>query len=165
MTNPIQTAQDRFSQGFSCSQSVFCAFASKFGLADETALKLASPFGGGVAHQGQVCGAVTGALMALGLARGSATVDKKDETYRMAEGFVRRFQERHETILCRELIGYDLRVPTESQAAREQGVFTTLCPAFVGSAVEIAVEILDEQAQVGSTGLEQDARQLHSNQN
>jgi C_GCAxxG_C_C family probable redox protein len=143
MTNPTQTAHDHFAQGFNCSQSVFAAYAAQLGIDDEAALKLASPFGGGVAHQGNVCGAVTGALMVLGLARGSATVDKKDETYRMAEEFIKRFQERHGTILCRELIGYDLRIPTESQAAREQGVFKTLCPAFVESAVVIVAEQID----------------------
>jgi C_GCAxxG_C_C family probable redox protein len=140
MTDPTLIAQERFAQGFSCSQSVFCAFASKLGIAEETALKLTSPFGGGVAHQGQVCGAVTGALLALGLARGSATLAEKDETYRIAEDFIRRFEERYGTLLCRELIGYDLRVPAEYQAAREQKVFKTLCPAFVGSAVEIVAE-------------------------
>ncbi len=144
MKNPTQTAQDRFSQGFSCSQSVFSAYAAQLGIDDETALKLASPFGGGVAYQGQVCGAVTGALMALGLARGSATVDQKDETYRMAEEFVKRFQERHDTILCRELIGHDISTPDGLENAREQKVFQTICPGLVREAAELVAEFLDE---------------------
>jgi C_GCAxxG_C_C family probable redox protein len=142
MTDPIQIARDRFAQGFSCSQSVFCAFAPNLGIADETALKLASPFGGGVAHQGQVCGAVTGALLALGLGRGSATVDKKDETYRLAEDFIKRFQERHGTIVCRELIGHDLSAPGGLQSAREQKVFKTICPGLVKDAAELVAEFL-----------------------
>jgi C_GCAxxG_C_C family probable redox protein len=142
MTDPTQTAQELFSQGFNCSQAVFCAFAPEFGIDEETALMLASPFGGGIAHQGQVCGAVSGALMALGLGRGSATVEQKDETYRMAEGFIQRFQERHDTLLCRELIGYDISTPEGLQSAREQGVFKMLCPTFVESAVRIATEML-----------------------
>jgi C_GCAxxG_C_C family probable redox protein len=142
MQKPIQTAKDRFAQGFNCSQSVLCAFASKVGIDEETALKLASPFGGGVAHQGDVCGAVSGALMALGLGRGSATVDKKDETYRLAEDFIRRFQERHGSILCRELIGHDISTPAGLQSAREQKVFKTICPGLVKDATEIAAEFL-----------------------
>jgi len=143
MTDPIQVANERFSQHYSCSQSVFSAFASRFGLTDEQALKLASPFGG-VAHQGYVCGAITGALMALGLARGSDTAETKDETYRMAEDFIRRFRERHDTILCRELIGVDISTPEGLQKAREQNVFATACPGFVKDAAELVAEFLDE---------------------
>lgn len=142
MTDPIQTAQDRFAQGFNCSQAVFSAYASQLGLDDETALKLASPFGGGVAHQGNVCGAVTGALMTLGLARGNAVTEMKDETYRLAEAFLQRFRERHGTVLCRELIGYDISTPTGLQAARNQRVFKTICPGLVEDATELVGEFL-----------------------
>jgi len=144
MTNPTQTAQDRFAQGFNCSQSVFSAYASIFGITDEAALKLASPFGGGVAHQGQVCGAVIGALMALGLGRGNATLEAKDETYRIAEKFIERFQERHGTILCRELIGHDISTLEGSQNARGQNVFKNICPGLVKDAAELVAEFLDE---------------------
>ena len=142
MQNPIQTAQDRFSQGFNCSQAVFSAYASQLGMDDETALKLASPFGGGVTHQGDVCGAVSGALMALGLGRGSASVDQKDETYHLAEDFIRRFQERHGSILCRELIGHDISTPVGLQSAREQRVFKTICPGLVKDAAGLVAEFL-----------------------
>jgi C_GCAxxG_C_C family probable redox protein len=144
MPDPIQTAQDRFAQGLNCSQAVFSAYAPLFGMEVETALKLASPFGGGVGRQGEVCGAVTGALLALGLARGTATAAEKDEAYRLAEDFLRRFRERHGTILCRELIGYDISSPEGLQDARERNVFVTRCPLFVQSAVEIiAAQIYD----------------------
>ncbi len=52
MTTPSETAASAFSQSFNCSQSVFSAFASQFGLERQTALKLASPFGGGFARRG-----------------------------------------------------------------------------------------------------------------
>ena len=144
MTNSVQTAQDRFAQGFNCSQAVFSAYATQLGIDDETALKLASPFGGGVARQGEVCGAVTGALMALSLGRGNATLENKEENYRLADEFIKRFQEQHGTILCRELIGYNLSKPEELQKAREQGVFVSACPGFVKDAAKLVEEILDE---------------------
>lgn len=142
MPDPIQTAKDRLTQGFNCSQAVFSAYASQLGIDDETALKLASPFGGGVAHQGDVCGAVSGALMALGLGRGSATVDKKDETYRLAEEFIRRFRECHGSILCRELIGHDISTLAGLKNAREQKVFNTICPGLVKDAAGLVAEFL-----------------------
>ena len=143
MADTIQTAQERFTQGFNCSQSVFSAFAPELGIPDEIALKLTSPFGGGVAHQGNVCGAVTGALLALGLQRGSSTVEKKDEIYRVAEEFIRRYKELHGTILCRELIGFDISKPDELRNAREQGVFKSTCPGLVKAAAELVGEFLE----------------------
>ena len=143
MADTIQTAQERFTQGFNCSQSVFSAFAPELGIPDEIALKLTSPFGGGVAHQGNVCGAVTGALLALGLQRGSSTVEKKDGTYRVAEEFIRRYKVLHGTILCRELIGFDISKPDELRNAREQGVFKSTCPGLVKAAAELVGEFLE----------------------
>ena len=144
MTNPVQTAQDRFAKGFNCSQAVFSAYTSDLGIDNEIALKLAAPFGGGVAHQGEVCGAVSGALMALGLGRGNATLENKDENYRLAEEFIKQFQERHGTILCRELIGHDLSTPEGLLKAREQQVFASACPGFVKDAAELVKEILSQ---------------------
>jgi len=144
MINPIQTAQNRFAQGFNCSQAVFSAYATQLGIDHETALKLASPFGGGVVRQGNVCGAVTGALMVLGLGRGNATLENKDNNYLVAEEFIKRFQEQHGTILCRELIGYDLSVPDELLQAREENVFVNACPGFVRDATKLVADFLEE---------------------
>lgn len=143
MTDPVTIAQERFAQEFNCSQSVFSAFASKFGIPDEIALKLASPFGGGTAHQGYVCGAVTGGLMVLGLGKGNATPETKDETYRLAKEYIRRFQELHGSILCRELTGYDISNPDEFQKARESRVFYDTCPGLVKDAAELVSEFLE----------------------
>ncbi len=120
LTDPIQSAIDRFARGFNCSQSVFSSFASPLGISDELALKLASPLGAGIARQGQVCGALTGALMVLGLQHGGVNPEDKEKTYQIAEEFVRKFKERHGSILCRELLGLDISTPAGMQAAREQ---------------------------------------------
>ncbi len=120
LTATVQTATDRFAQGFNCSQAVFSAFASQLGLSNETALKLSSPFGAGMARQGQVCGALAGALMVLGLRHGNVDPEGKENTYQIAEEFIRKFKERHGAILCRELIGYDISTSAGLQAAREK---------------------------------------------
>ena len=135
MATPAEIAGTVFSQNFNCSQSVFSAFATQFGLDTETALKLASPFGGGVARRGEICGAVTGALLALGLARGAKAPAGKEEIYRLSQEFMRLFEEKHGTLLCRDLIACDLSTPTGLQAAREKRVFTTIFPVLVQDAV------------------------------
>ena len=66
-------ALENFNQGLNCAQSVFCVFAQEGGLSREKALLVASCFGGGM-RCGEVCGAVTGALMAIGLNFGFISV-------------------------------------------------------------------------------------------
>ena len=144
MTDPIQTANDRFAQGLNCAQAVLSAFAAQFGISEETALRLASPFGGGIARRGQVCGALTGALMALGLHSGNSTPQGKEETYLISEEFVRAFQKRHGAILCRELIGYDVSTAEGLQAARAKKIFADICPAVVAGTTEMVEKFLEE---------------------
>ena len=141
LTDPIQTASDRFAQGFNCSQAVFSAFASSMGLTTETALKLSSPFGGGVARQGQICGALIGALMALGLQHGNVTPQGKEHTYQISEELVRKFKDCHGAILCRDLLGYDISTPAGMQAASEKNVFNTICPTVVKGTAKLLSEI------------------------
>lgn len=143
MDNPSDLATAHFAQGFNCAQAVLAAFAPALGLDETTALRIASPLGGGIARRGQVCGAVTGALMALGLARGASTPEGKEKTYRLAGEFLRRFEERHATLLCHDLIGCDMSTPQGLLQARQSGVFQSLCPRFVQSAAEIVREMLD----------------------
>jgi C_GCAxxG_C_C family probable redox protein len=110
---------------------------------EKTALKLASPFGGGIARRGEICGAVSGALLTLGLERGADTPAGKEEIYRLSQEFMRRFEEKYGTLLCRDLIGCDISTPAGYQAATEKRVFGTICPALVREAAEIIEALLD----------------------
>jgi C_GCAxxG_C_C family probable redox protein len=142
MATPAEIAVTIFSQNFNCSQSVFSAFAPQFVLDRVTALKLASPFGGGVARRGEICGAVTGALLALGLAHGAETPAGKEEIYRLSQEFMRLFEKKNKSVLCRDLIACDLNTPAGYQSATEKKVFTTICPVLVQDAVEIVQKLL-----------------------
>jgi C_GCAxxG_C_C family probable redox protein len=142
MIDPVETAVERFNGSYSCSQAVFSAFAPQFGLTEDIAIKISAPFGGGMARQGGVCGAVSGALMVIGLARGSTDPKDKRLVYRLGEEFLQRFEAGHSTLLCRDLIGFDLSDSGQAQAAQNQEVSTRLCPAFVRSAAEILAELL-----------------------
>jgi C_GCAxxG_C_C family probable redox protein len=124
---------------------VFTAFASEFGLSDEMALRIAAPFGGGMARTGKTCGAVTGGLMGLGLKYGFTAPDGKDAMYEIAQEFMRHFEERHGSLACRELIGFDISTPETRARAQQAGVFTTVCPFLVRDAAEIAQAMLAEK--------------------
>ena len=88
---------------------------------------------------------LTGGIMVIGLKFGKEKPDDeaaKEKTYRLVREFVQRFEQRHGTILCKELIETDLSTPLGLQAARDKKLFATVCPAFVRSAVEILQELL-----------------------
>jgi C_GCAxxG_C_C family probable redox protein len=115
------------------------------GLDRERALRVAGAFGGGMARMGETCGAVTGALMVIGLKYGKTKAEDegaRDKTYELARECVNRFQSRHGSIICKELLGYDLSNPQEGEAAKEKGLFHTLCPQLVQDATEMLKEIL-----------------------
>jgi C_GCAxxG_C_C family probable redox protein len=145
MDDPSEKAVALYKQNFNCAQSVLAAFAIQLGVDESTMLKMASPFGGGVARRGQVCGAVTGGLMALGLAQGADSPAGKEEAYRLGQDFIKRFETFHKSILCRELLGYDINTPQGHQQARDSGAFITLCPQFVEHAAEIVQDMLEKK--------------------
>lgn len=135
-------AEELFEGGFNCAQAVFSAFASQHGMDESTALKLASPFGGGVSRRGEICGAVSGALLALGLMRGTDTPQGKEATYLMGQEFIRQFESKYHALRCSDLIGYDISLPEAREKARQSGVFKTQCPLFVRGAVIIVQEMI-----------------------
>ena len=103
-------AGELFMQGYNCSQSVVAAWASEVGLDADTALKIASGFGGGMGRLREVCGAVSGAFMILGFKYGytdGTDQAAKAEMYKRIQAFAARFKEKNgfDSIVCREMLG------------------------------------------------------------
>jgi C_GCAxxG_C_C family probable redox protein len=136
----VEIALASFSEGFSCSQAVLSAFAPGLGLDRPTALRVAAAFGGGMARMAQTCGAVTGALMVIGLKHGHvAAEDKatKEMTYALVRQFVDEFRARNRALLCRDLLGCDIGTPEGMQLFREKSLNTLVCSRLVRDAAEI----------------------------
>jgi C_GCAxxG_C_C family probable redox protein len=136
----VDQAVKCFNDGFNCSQALLSTYGPKFELDTDLALKIASPFGAGMGRMSETCGAVTGALMVLGLRSGRTKIEDKDaqeKVYKLVTEFVERFKQRNGTMLCKELLGYDLSKPEQLKMAREKGVFRTQCPKFVKDSAEI----------------------------
>jgi len=145
MDKPYQFAVERFNEGYACSQSVLSAYASRFNLPLEQAYRIGAAFGAGMARRGEVCGAVTGALMVIGLQAGNVEAqdtDAKMNAYRLGEEFMQAFEARHGSIHCRELLGYTLSDPEGYQLARQQGLFESLCPKLVQDSADILADLL-----------------------
>ncbi len=142
--NKSDQAVQTFSKGFNCSQSVFSTFCEDMGLNKAVALKISCGFGSGM-RQGEVCGAVTGAIMALGLKYGHNTEgdrQSKEKTYGAVEEFNRRFKDKCGSIVCRELLGCDLGTESGREHAMDTGLFYSVCPMLIRNAVQILEEII-----------------------
>ena len=135
-----------YNNNFNCSQAVFTVFATEYGISEELALKLSTSFGGG-ARSGEICGAVSGALMVLGLKYGhyhAENNEEKQRAYALGQEFIMRFKKLNNSVVCRDLLGYDLSVTDEFNVIASKGLFKTICPIMVRNAVEITEQMLSE---------------------
>jgi C_GCAxxG_C_C family probable redox protein len=135
-----------FEQGYNCAQAVFSHAAEELGLDEEEALKIASGFGGGMLL-GEMCGCVTGAIMALGLKYGFSepndSIGKGIANEKTME-FLRKFKEKNGAHRCKDLLGMDVSIPEEKMKISQEGLIEKKCPGFVSSACEILDELLDD---------------------
>lgn len=130
---------------YNCSQAVFTAFCEDLGLDVETGFKVACAFGGGMSHTDEVCGAVSGALLAIGLKYGKFRPNDqaaKDKTYQLSQEFIRRFKAEFGSAHCTDLIHANLSDPDEAGRARGSGNFKTICPTLIKRAVEITEDLI-----------------------
>jgi C_GCAxxG_C_C family probable redox protein len=131
--------------GFNCAQSVVRAFLTDLEVGEDAATRMAAPFGGGNGRCGYVCGALSGAELVIGARFGNidpADSAARERAYAAAQQLLERFQREHGSVMCRDLIGVDMRNAEALKRAREEGVFAKKCPVFVKSAGRILEEIL-----------------------
>ncbi|MFA4848926.1 MAG: C-GCAxxG-C-C family protein [Methanoregula sp.] len=130
---------------FTCSAAVFSAFSDELGLDPDTAKKIACGFGAGISRTGNMCGAVSGALMVIGLKYGKTQANDDaatDETRALVRKFIQEFTEKNGSVNCTALLGYDLSDPEAFSLARDSGLFLTKCPALVRDSADILEKIL-----------------------
>lgn len=134
-----------FKEGYSCSQAILSTYGLQLGLEREVALKVACAFGGGMGRMGKTCGAVTGALMVIGLKCGLVEVTDqkaKETTYVLVREFMKRFIARNGSVECKVLLGCDLSTPEGIRYAKDKNVVSTICPKLVQQAAEILEDLV-----------------------
>lgn len=138
-----EKAEKLLHQKYHCSQALFGAFASDFGIDLKTAFKISTCFGGGM-RQGEVCGCITAAMLVLGMALGFYdSQDTEREIYgnKKTDEFIKRFTEAMEgDTLCRDILGKDISKPEEMAVIRKEGLILKKCPR----AINISIEILED---------------------
>jgi C_GCAxxG_C_C family probable redox protein len=140
MSQRSEKAVGVFGDGFNCSQAVLSTLGPELGLDRDMALKVAGALGAGMGRMGNVCGAVSGAFMVIGL-KYSKTRDGqneiRDKGYALVRQFAQEFETRNGSIVCKEIIGCDISTETGLNRAREARLFIDICPKMVQDAVEI----------------------------
>jgi C_GCAxxG_C_C family probable redox protein len=135
--NRPEAARDHFLKSMNCAQAILETYGPGLGVPAEAAKRLATGFAGGMGL-GSECGAVTAALMVLGLKYGP----KEDNTFPKTAQFISEFKSRHQKIGCSELLGTDMGTPAGVKAAASQRLFTTRCPGYVQTAGELLDKLL-----------------------
>jgi C_GCAxxG_C_C family probable redox protein len=144
-----EKAADYFERDYNCAQSVLLAMQEYYGVRRNRLIpKIATAFGGGIGRRGSLCGALTGAIMAIGLKHGTNNTVLKDKqkAYEIALKFYDQFVKECGSPFCRELIGYDLTNPEELEKLRKSNVGEEKCSQFVRKAVEILINLEAERS-------------------
>ncbi len=144
LDNRPEHAQKRFLASMNCSQAILETYAEEMGLSIELARKVSSAFAGGMG-MGAECGAVTGALMVIGMKYGKTedtNADADQKTFGRAAEFIKAFKQEHGETRCSHLMGTDMGTPEGVRQAQDQGLFVSACPQFVKTAAMILDKIL-----------------------
>ncbi len=139
-----ETAVGLFVNGLNCSRAILTTFWKACGLGPDMAKRLGRTLGGGISRMGRTCGAVNAAALVLGPAK-----DHEDEAkarkvaYAAVQELFGRFVDLHGTTECKSLLGVDLSTPDGLKKARDEKLFTTVCPEFVRDTANILEELLE----------------------
>ena len=132
----------------SCCSGVLAAYAPELGMEKDLAAGVGRGMAGGIGGLGNVCGAVSGAVLVIGLkTTNENNIHDMEAGYKTMETvreFVARFEEQHSSIKCRELIGHDISTREKGEAAMKENAFVN-CPKFVESAVTILDDIFSSE--------------------
>lgn len=143
MTGNSEKAFAYFNNGLNCAQTVLLAFSEKYGLSEELALKMTSGLGSGF-RAGDICGAVSGAVLVVGLKYGQKSPDDlqaKQLCYAKTEEFTAAFRSCNGSICCRDILGCDLSTPGGREQAQKENLFNTVCKEKVKSAIDLLEEL------------------------
>ena len=135
----------RFKDGMTCSQAILSTYGPEFGLDEETALRIAYGFGGGMGRLANTCGAVTGAFMVIDLKYASHDItdkEAKELTRSKIQDFAALFLQRNDSLMCRDILGEDISTEEGFKRGIQSGLAKEKCPKFVQDAAEILEGLL-----------------------
>lgn len=142
----VDKALSDFKAGYNCGETVLLAIKEAYEIDTDMVPKIATGFGGGISRQGRECGAVCGAVMGFGLRHGRSSPEElRANTYNRVVEFYKRFKGRYGSVICKELSGCDLSTIEGIRKFRRESVHEEKCSNFVSGAVEIFMELEEEE--------------------
>jgi len=142
-----EIAEAKFLEGYNCAQSVFYSFCDDLNFDKNIAMKLACGFGAGMGRKEEVCGAVSGGIMVIGMKYGRGENQDRsltERTYQKTHELMDKFNEKHGSFICRKLLeGCDLTTHEGQREFKEKDLLNKVCKSCVASVVEIIEEIVD----------------------
>ena len=136
INDTVKRAADYFKNGLYCSQAVLGAFCEKYGLAKETAFRLSFGLNSGI-RCAEACGAVTGAILVIGLKYGHSKEIGNTKT----EEYIKHFKDKNSSIVCRSLLGCDISTPNGREKAIRENLFKTRCLGLVENAAQALIDL------------------------
>ena len=144
MSNTFNKAKETFESGLLCAESVLQVIAEEMDIKSELVPCIASGFCSGMARTNNMCGALTGGILALNLASGRKNAaESLDNNYAAVQKLIAEFENEFGSSNCRELLGCDL----STEDGRETFANDELrkdCANYVGKAAEITRSIIDD---------------------
>jgi C_GCAxxG_C_C family probable redox protein len=143
-----EIAVNKFREGYNCAQSVVFSYSDKLNISKDLALRLANGFGGGMGRKQEVCGAVSGGVLVLGLLYGRGeNEDKQKQEYAYAKvgELIDRFEAKYGCVNCRKLLdGCELLTPEGQELFKSKNMIAK-CYGYVDHTVKILDEIAREK--------------------
>lgn len=136
-----------FAGGFNCAESVLLSLVQAMDIDTSDIPRIATGFGAGLGRYGETCGAVTGAIMALGLKFGrdtSGDIESRELTYSKIDKLMQAFHNEFNTTRCKELIDCDMLTKEGREKAITSNLHRNLCTKFVAFAARTTAELINE---------------------
>ncbi len=143
--NPSEKAIKLYKEEYNCSQAILSAYAEELGIDEQTAIRVASSFGGGIARTGKTCGAVTGALMVIGMKEWNSEVVKEEakaHVYAMSQKLIEEFVNKNKTLNCEELLGVSVSTPEGRAVVKANNLTGKVCHRVINDVTEILDKII-----------------------
>ncbi|MDM8528434.1 C-GCAxxG-C-C family protein [Anaerolineales bacterium HSG24] len=141
--NSYQKSKDAFDSGLCCAESVLIVIAEEEGIQSDILPRIATGFCGGISRTCNMCGAVTGGILAINLVYGRESAnDSAEENYRAVQKLISNFEEEFGSVNCQELLGCNLGTDEGQQIFHDKQLRLN-CSEYVGKATEFARKIID----------------------
>lgn len=137
---PDKKAVSLFDSGYNCAESVLLALSQHFHQESRAIPRIATAMGAGIGRMGQICGALSGAIMTIGLIKGCDKAEEENEKrgnlYVEVQQLIKAFEKEFGSSQCKELTQCDFLTPKGTRKFRQEQLRKNLCPKFVAWCAE-----------------------------